>query len=133
MVYISLDTSTQALSPFLTSILSTAIRDRLHLAHCSFSAPFPDSSRISSGINFVYKYIDYPLLYSPASWTREWQTLVLRIDPKRSWSAHFSLNLSLTLPSDVSVTLLQILISTRNGSTEALIRVSLKSPHSPKV
>ena len=52
MVYISLDTSTQALSPFRTSILSTVIRSWLHLSQCSFSTPFFDSSSFFLQYNF---------------------------------------------------------------------------------
>ena len=47
------------------------------------------------------------------------------------WS--FSLNIALPLSYAVSLTPLHILISPRNGSTEALVSASLKSPHSPKV
>ena len=109
------------------------IRHQLHLAQCSFSSPFLASSIISSEIYFSCKYIDSPLLSLPASWTWVRQTLVLRRYPKRSRSAYFSLNVALHLPSDVSLTPLQILISPRNGSTEALVIVLLKSPLSTKV
>ena len=101
MVYISLDTSTQALSPFWTSIISTLIRARLNLAQYPFLTPFLPSSRIPSEIFFSWKYIDSPLLSLPESWTWARLTLVLRRDPKCSQSAHFSLNVELPLPSVV--------------------------------
>ena len=104
MVYIYLETSTQALSPFWTIIVITVIRYQLHLAKCYFSTPFLDSSRISSAIQFSWKSIDSPLLSLLASFTWAWQTLVWR-----------------TLPSSVSLILLQILISPRNGSTKSLV------------
>ena len=109
------------------------IRSQLHLAQCSFSNTFLDSYIISSSIYISCKSIDFPLLYLPASCNWSQQTLVLRRYPKRSWSAHFSLNVALPLPYAVSLTPLQILISPRNGSTKALVRSSLKSPHSTKV
>ena len=133
MVYISLNTSTKALSPFCTRMLSTVIRYRMHLAQRPFSNPLLASSRISSAIYFSWKSINSPLLYLPALCTWARQTLVLRRDPKRSRSARFSLNFTLPLPSTMSLKTLQILISPRNRLTEALARASLKPPHSPKV
>ena len=133
MVYIYLDTSTQALSPFWTGILITVIRAQLQLAQCPFSNIFLYSSKNISAIYFSCKYIDFPLLSLLVSCTWENQTLVLRRYSKRSQSASFSLNVALPLPSAVLLTTLQILISPRHGSTKALVIASLKSPRSPKV
>ena len=82
---------------------------------------------------FLLKSIYSPFLSLPSSWTLTHQTLVLSRYPKCSRSAHFSLNVALPLPSSVSLTPLQILISTRNVLTKALLRASLKSHHSHKV
>ena len=90
MVYISLNTSTQALSPFCTIIISTLTRDKLQMAQCSFSNTFLAYYIISSAIYISWKYIYSNLLSLPASWTWVRQTLVLRTDHKRSQSDFFT-------------------------------------------
>ena len=75
------------------------IRDRLHLLQCSFSTPFLASTGIYSVVLFSCKSINYTLLSLLESFTWARQTLVLRIDTKCSWSASFSLNVELPLPS----------------------------------
>ena len=101
VVYISLHTSTQALSTFWTSILSTVIRDWLHLAQWSFSILFPDSSITYSAIYFSWKSIDYPFLYLLASCTWSWQTQSWGETPNIYGVLIFSLNDALPLPSTV--------------------------------